>query len=330
MVHRLTLSPYEAVFRHVPPDMNFSRISPEAISPLTNCRGKIAAYRMDPYFRQGFEGINLVEAQSVTLMVLKPEAVVGRRLGPALEFLENNGFEVLEARRIRLSPILARELWRYQLNTATQDRLDVIDVLLPSTDSLLLLLRDRTSQAGGIPAATRLSQLKGSSDPSLQQPHSLRSRLQAPTRLLNFVHAPDEPADVVRELALFEVATGHQLAKPWGDLEAIGNAELAQAVQDLEQGAVSHDLDRTNSWNRLFHCAHAPLQELARAYLAGEAPFGWGALNLARSGHSGDPQSEATLLWDVLSIATAEIDCNLPGLVPLLPSMGAAPRRTLT
>lgn len=48
----------------------------------------------------------------------------------------------------------------------------------------------------------RLQQFKGPTLPRQRAAHHLRAGLGPPNRLLNFVHAADEPADVLREVGL--------------------------------------------------------------------------------------------------------------------------------
>jgi hypothetical protein len=48
-----------------------------------------------------------------------------------------------------------------------------------------------------------ITRLKGGNDPAGRAPDSLRSVAGSPNRLLTMVHSSDDPADVVRELAVF-------------------------------------------------------------------------------------------------------------------------------
>ena len=54
-----------------------------------------------------------------------------------------------------------------------------------------------------MPATVRLSNLKGGPDAATRGAGSLRSALRSANRLFTFVHTADEPADIVRELAVF-------------------------------------------------------------------------------------------------------------------------------
>jgi hypothetical protein len=272
------------------------------LAELTRSREKVDHYLVDPYFRAGLRRADLAAIPSVTFVVLKPDAVAGRRLEPALEALRENDFTVAGAWTFRFTPLLTREVWRYQFNIASWDRAAVVDLLLPSADSLLLVLRDRTWRRGAQPAASRLSALKGSADPARRRPEDLRSRLNGPTTLFNFLHTADEPADVVRELGLLELATGLPIL---GSLSS--EADPSALILRLHEDVPAHDLDRERSWARL--AVHPKFAEVARRR-------SWREL-------MAEPPP-AEVLWDVLSILTAEIDCNVPGLDPLVPTIGSA------
>ena len=57
-----------------------------------------------------------------------------------------------------------------------------------------------------VPASVELTGLKGPTDPDARAPGQLRHLLGRYSYLLNLVHTPDEPADVLRELGAAEAA----------------------------------------------------------------------------------------------------------------------------
>ena len=103
-----------------------------------------------------------------------PDALVGRRIAPCLRLLLVHGFRVLSGAVFTYNRHLIRETWRYQFNLATPDRIAVVDTLLPATPSLLVVLRDERA-GGDPPAAVRLGDLKGPSEPSCAGPVSSAS-----------------------------------------------------------------------------------------------------------------------------------------------------------
>ena len=109
---------------------------------LTRCPQKVRHYAIDPHFRRGQALVADRDALDTTFVVLKPDAVAGRRIETALSALAGHGFTVVAAGILRFTPLLTREVWRFQFNIASRDRADVVDLLLPGSDSLLLVLRD--------------------------------------------------------------------------------------------------------------------------------------------------------------------------------------------
>jgi hypothetical protein len=109
-------------------------------------------------------------------------------------------FAIVAAEAVRLDRSSIRLLWQYQWSVARRDRKDACDLLLPTCDSLLLVVR--RPKAETVPATLLFTSLKGPADPTLRKPHQLRFRLGQRCTLLNFVHSADEPADLVREVAV--------------------------------------------------------------------------------------------------------------------------------
>lgn len=91
-----------------------------------------------------------------TFVVLKPDAVAGRRCELILGILRSKGWHPVAATAVRFDPLLVRELWRYQFNAASAQRIAVVDPLLSSGRSLLILLEDR-NRPTWLPASVRLT-----------------------------------------------------------------------------------------------------------------------------------------------------------------------------
>lgn len=300
------------------PEEPTSDVPDEFLNWLTKSPGKAAAYRVDPYFRHGARQVSAAAVLPVTFVAIKPDAIAGRRSLTLVDELDRSEFTVLDAWRFRLTPALIRELWRYQYNVASWARVEVVDLLLPSSDSLLLLLRDRRWSPAALPAACRLAARKGSADPSRRKPGDLRALLDAPTPQFNFFHTADEPADVVRELAAVEVALGKPVLGAVAEERTSARVAVEGLIEELYAETPAHDLDCEPSWRRLAVCGDGEIASLARRALRGEGG-GWSAL-LALFREKGTP---GELLWDVLAIATAEMPHSLPGSRSVIPTFGA-------
>lgn len=184
-----------------------SRHGPRIAPGLTNSLDKADLYSTDSYFWEGWEDFESVAgagacdlANDHTLILLKPDAVVARRLELVIDWLLESGFAIVAANLVTIDRHTIRLLWQYQWNIARRERKDACDLLLSSCPSLMLIARRPTGSE--LPAATMFALLKGPADPALRAPSHLRYHLGRRSTLLNFVHSADEAADLVRELAI--------------------------------------------------------------------------------------------------------------------------------
>jgi nucleoside diphosphate kinase len=174
---------------------------------LSSSEFKRRLYGTDTYAIEGLEAVRAVaglEARSFcyshSLLVVKPEAVVTRRLERIFSWLEEVGFPIVEAVPFRFSPAITRGLWAYHWNAVTGAHRRAVDLLVESGPSVAILVR--SMESGELPASLRLAELKGHADPARREPGQLRYELGNHNALLNHVHSPDEPIDLLRELAV--------------------------------------------------------------------------------------------------------------------------------
>ncbi|WP_250405506.1 nucleoside-diphosphate kinase [Streptomyces cellostaticus] len=175
---------------------------------LTAVEQKYRYFSIESYFRESWEtaslelGAGVLESlQRLAMLVLKPECILGRKGETVLDYMARNGFKPIVAQPFRYDRHRTREIWRYQWNIATLDRLQLGDLLHTAADALMVLFVDERDDTG-LPGSVRLAGLKGSSLPWERRPEHLRSHLDALNRMIVFVHCSDEPADIVRELGI--------------------------------------------------------------------------------------------------------------------------------
>lgn len=137
---------------------------------------------------------------SYALMIIKPDGLATGKLEPVLHHVRAQGFAISVIREFRMTRHHWRELWRYQLNAASLDRLAVADAFLTDQTALLVIVHDAKQEAA--PATVRLTALKGSPSPRGRDEHTLRSLIGQTNRVLSFIHVADEPADLLRELGI--------------------------------------------------------------------------------------------------------------------------------
>jgi nucleoside diphosphate kinase len=177
------------------------------VSPLLTLHpDKRALYGADTYYQESHGQLAALTdditgfAHRHAALLLKPDAVVARRLGAAVDWLTDRGYRIVGAAVTRLTRTMIRSLWYFQWNLATPYRRRLAALFLEDADALVLLVRP--DHDPDIPASVELTRLKGPTDPGARRPGQLRHLLGNYSYLLNLAHTPDEPADVLRELAV--------------------------------------------------------------------------------------------------------------------------------
>lgn len=278
---------------------------------LTVLERKRELFAIDNYFREAWWDLASVQRllHRLAVVVFKPDAVVGRRIAPCLRLLHDHGYTILGACSFRYTRHLIRETWRYQFNIASRDRIAVVDRLLTSTPSLLVVIGDRG--AGELPASVRLGALKGPSEPSLRRAGEIRYELGVLTTLFNFIHTSDEPLDVVREIGVALDPLDRQTLAANIGAWADASASTLKLAGRLEARHAAHDLDRDRSLERLSRHADRDVRDGVQRVRDGD-PDAW------RTIFDAVPRVAE---WDALSVATASIDCNVVGLQAVLPTI---------
>ncbi|MCK2213740.1 hypothetical protein MF672_008060 [Actinomadura sp. ATCC 31491] len=261
--------------------------------------------------------------QRLAIITIKPDGVLSRKADACLDYLAAHDFVPVHAEMFWYDRPTARDLWRFQWNVATQDRIELTDLILYRTQAMTVFLMD-VSDPLAIPAAPRLIRLKGSAFPEDRDPVQLREVLGAPNRVAVLVHCPDEPMDIVRELGVvFDRAT---LAEIYATLATAFRSPAPQdmtvPVEKLYTGTpqVSLDVDRAVAglFDRLRGEA-GPGGRAAAALLRARqgVPLEWRswAADVAAAGLS--PTD-----WETVLIASQYIQHDLPGSKTLIRETG--------
>ncbi|MGP4009058.1 hypothetical protein [Streptomyces sp. 4N124] len=222
-------------------------------APFTHDPVRRRTYPDDVYFREMaalLDGRDAGETERrlgrTTFVMFKPDAVVGRRIEPALDLLAGHGFEPLGALEVRVDARVCRELWRYQINAAPLAVIRAVDMILESgPPCLFVALRDTHGpERTGMTAAARLGELKGSSKNRDTGGRSLRGALGCELMCLNFLHAPDDAADLIREVGV--LLSGRRrdeaLAMLAGEPSSGRTSEVVAAARRLCAAHPAHSL----------------------------------------------------------------------------------------
>ncbi len=236
---------------------------------------KLATYADDPYFWEGWASFaracggqpSARAFERMTFLMIKPEAIAGRRIELILDFLASRGFLITGAWPVRMSRHAVRALWRYQINVVPVAHLRALELGVTSDELFVVGLIHLEPWDGAGSAAELLRLCKGSS--SAPAGDSLRDVLGGQARMLSFVHAPDESADVIRELPI--LCEPGQLGQVLASLvpsaaSAPGRseAEARLAMTARYQQVPEHDLDVRATFQRML-AASGGLPQVARA-----------------------------------------------------------------
>ncbi|MFC9895183.1 nucleoside-diphosphate kinase [Nocardia sp. NPDC127579] len=280
------------------------------LGALTPSAAKAEVYAADTYVQESVDqlrdlGIDPAAfARDHSLLLLKPDAVVARAVEPTLEWLAHNDFEVVAAHRCAVNRHLVRAIWYFAWNIASAERRRLADLLVGISDALVLVVR---GEADALPVSVRLTAAKGPTDPRKRQPGELRYLLGQHNFLLNLVHSPDDPADVLREFAIFfDEATRRRVCTDATD----GAARARELARELYAVTPARSFERAAAVARLrrdLGAANVPVApELSDAGCARLLYDAWAA------GHELDPWSVLVLGSYVLPMRTGSGPQTLP------------------
>lgn len=284
---------------------------------LSKSAEKCRQFAFDLYFRECWEDCRAVfgeQAVSIlhglAILCAKPDAVVGRRLRPMLDYVLEHGYAPLAAAPFCFNRHSMRAIWCHDWHVYPVDRLAFSTLWYCSGTTMLFACEDRTPLAR-VPASVRLAALKGDALATRRTPGQLRSRLAPPNRILNFVHVPDEPADVVRELGiLFDRDARRALLRAIAHGRSVGTGGVHQAlatIARLESTCPAHRLDVHEVLTRLAGQPDVQVDQLRHALDSG-ACLDWDTVCALL------PGAASTLArWDVICVASHLIAPERPG-----------------
>ena len=290
---------------------------------LTGSAAKAGRYCDDIYFRESWKQARelLPDPELVlranTYVLIKPETVGTRRVELLLTLIRDRGYLLLDLLPVVLDRHRTRALWQYQLNAAPLATLATIDLIISCGPAAIVLLAEESgARQPGVSASERLSAMKGVSF-GTRQPTDLRAVLGAPTRLHSYLHVPDEPADLVRELGIwFDDTERRRIYRTLADGDGASEPAITEVARRLERNTGVIDLDLDRALDTLAHTVAVEDGEKVgqvRNWLSGEDEAAT-LLDLVRwlSGLTGVPA------WDRALIAAHLVQGERPERPPLL------------
>jgi len=142
-------------------------------------------------------------AATLTLGIVKPDAVVTGKAGAIVAHLQKAGFILRAARLVRLTRPEAEAFYEVHRGRPFYDEL----VAFMTSGPCLPMALERQD------AVTQMRNVIGATDPAEAAPGTIR-KLFAESKGRNAIHASDSPENAAREVAFF--FTEGELAQLWG------------------------------------------------------------------------------------------------------------------
>jgi hypothetical protein len=178
---------------------------------LTSLSLKSALYGLEPTYREALSACaGVIEGnggdlanvlRNVGVGLFRPDAIAHDKSQAILSFLERLGIRPFFACQLDLSGMIVREVWRYQLNAASGERLRLLDLVFGGAPSVIALF-EVADQGSPVPCTVLMADSKGEAIAADRQGWELRSHLDSPNRIEVYFHSSDEPADVVRDAGI--------------------------------------------------------------------------------------------------------------------------------
>ena len=142
-------------------------------------------------------------AATLTLGIVKPDAVVTGKAGAIVAHLQKAGFVLRAARLVRLTRAQAEAFYEVHRGRPFYDEL----VAFMTSGPCLPMALERQD------AVAQMRNVIGATDPAEAAPGTIR-KLFAESKGRNAIHASDSPENAAREVAFF--FTEGELAQLWG------------------------------------------------------------------------------------------------------------------
>ncbi|MFP4014334.1 MAG: nucleoside-diphosphate kinase [Chitinispirillaceae bacterium] len=127
-----------------------------------------------------------------TLAIIKPDAVRNKTAGKILSMIEDNGFEITQARMVRLTREVAGEFYAVHKGKPFYEEL----LNFMSSGPVIVMV------LSGEDAISRWRELMGATNPEKAAEGTVR-KLYATSHQLNAVHGSDAPETARQEIAFF-------------------------------------------------------------------------------------------------------------------------------
>lgn len=213
----------------------------------------------DPFFRASLEIFKeFVEDfesffKNHTYLVVKPDAIISGNFDKIISVLDEYGFEVIGYESFEYTPHSVKQCWYNESKPFPPEWCELFEMVLTEKKSALLLLRDAKSDQMSPSACERLTKLKGSAMAFKRNESHIRTKIGAGSGLLAFIHVPDSPLSMIKELGI--LLSRKQCRKLLanrikGHCAPVRN-DIKAFIQSMSGSLTLHDLNFEKSLERL-------------------------------------------------------------------------------
>jgi len=217
--------------------------------------GAARRYDCDTYFLETCDALAALKidpdafARRNALLLLKPDAAITGAMRPAVSWLLDHGYRIVGAYPVQFTGLHIRALWYFNWHDATRERRRLADRLAGLSPAVVLIV---THPDDAQPVSVRLTADKGPADPACREPGQLRHELGAGTYLLNLIHTPDNPDEVLRELSIYFAEPLLSEVISACATGAGASAEAVRIVDRIESGVDRKSGDLTTAQDAIF------------------------------------------------------------------------------
>ncbi|MBG6064464.1 hypothetical protein [Micromonospora ureilytica] len=219
---------------------------------------KVELYQQEQYLAQGLDAAQRALGsdyaailQGLAVLVIQADVIAARKVELCMQYARDHDFEPIVAVPFVMEPQMTAATWRFQFDMATDDSLELCDLYCAKSESLLVILADR-SRDRTIPASLRLAELKGPSAPERRTERNLRTVLGAPNQIVCAVHCSDEPLDILRETAILLPDRLLDLFVEIADVVDRGiRPDIDEKIAAVYRSTPRHDMDVDHAVARL-------------------------------------------------------------------------------
>ena len=214
------------------------------------------AIASDPLFRSTYNELknklNKSELddflKNYTYVLIKPDGLASGNFQKIIQVLQDEGFLVKMIKKVKFDKYQSKLMWFYDSFNFPDEFLEISSYLMKDKYSLVVIILDTNiNKLECKTAAEHFTSIKGSSVKSKRSVYDIRERIGGSDGLLCFIHSPNSPFDIVRELGiLLDNQLSECIKNSINQTDEISQEELDKILELIKDEQIKfeyHDLE---------------------------------------------------------------------------------------